>query len=233
MKPDQKPNRWPLHVAAAAMTAVALGHAATAHACGPNQTEVYRSAKTAWCVTDSVIAQYGDFPEEFFPFGDDVLDTLEQLFNVPSEGLYTFEASEPDGVAHTGSECCGRGVTVTGDAFYNDAYGVQGFWGYLLSLHEAINVWTGQVTGGWPTDFWADHVSAFPNAMDWHIMDALGTKNGDDNLVMAALAQKMRFYPGGDTEDPRVEMFDRIFDLPDFGFEGYSRIPGFHLTCRL
>jgi hypothetical protein len=212
-----------------ACAAVLLGiaaPAADAHACSGTQSEVYRSSKTVWCVEKSVEAKYGAFPKAFFPFGDDVVDQLVALFKVPAEGVYTFEASTPNGGAHTGSECCDLGVTVTGDAFYNDGYGAIGFWGYLLSLHEMINDFTGQVSNGWPTDFWADHVSAFPNAMDWRIMETLGTKNNDKNLLKASVSQKKRFYPGGDSEDPRVGMFDQIFDLPNYGYDGLSRVFG-------
>jgi len=222
-----RPYEWSKQVVCiAAFVSVSLPSAA-AHACSATETQVYKSAKTVWCVENSVVAQYGTFPQEFFPYGDDVVDELALLFNVPPQGVYTFEASKPSGGAHTGSECCGLGVTVTGDAFYNTAYGVHGFWGYLLSLHETINDWTGQVSSGWPTDFWADHVSAFPNAMDWHIMETLGTQNGNMNLLMASVAQKARFYPGGDTADPRVQMFDQIFALPGYGYQGLSRVFGF------
>ena len=198
--------------------------AADAYACSASETEVYRSQKTVWCVEQSVIAKYGAFPTAFFPYSDSVVDQLVAVFDVPAEGVYTFEASVPSGGAHTGSECCNLGVTVTGDAFYNDGYGATGCWGYLLSLHEMINDFTGQVSGGWPTDFWADHVSAFPNSMDWHIMALLGTKNNDPNLTKASAAQKARFYPGGDSVDARVGMFDQIFDLPNYGFGGLSRV---------
>lgn len=207
-----------------ATMAFVLGGAARAEACSATQTQVYKSAKTAWCVEKSVIAKYGAFPASFYSYGDSVIDELVTLFNVPAAGLYTFEASTPTGGAHTGSECCGLGVTVTGDAFYNDGYGVKGFWGYLLALHETINDWTGQVTGGWPTDFWADHISAFPNSMDWHVMGTLGEKLKDGNLTAASVAQKKRFYPGGDSADPRVVAFDEIFALPGYDYAGFGRV---------
>lgn len=214
---------------AAAITAFlsVCAPAASAYACSATQTEVYHSAKTTWCVEKAIITEFGAFPTPFFAFGDSVVDQLVTLFEVPAAGVYTFEASLQTGGAHTGSECCGLGVTVTGDAFYNDAYGAVGFWGYLLSLHEMINDFTGQVSGGWPTDFWADHISAFPNSMDWHIMETLGNKNNDPNLKLAAAAQKKRFYPGGDSADPRVPMFDQIFDLPNYGYPGLSRVFGY------
>jgi hypothetical protein len=201
--------------------------AVDAHACSPTQTEVYKSAKSAWCVENEIVNKFGPFPKPFFAYGDSVVDQLVAVFDVPAEGLYTFEASKETGGAHTGSECCGLGVTVTGDAFYNDGYGATGFWGYLLSLHEMINDFTGQVSSGWPTDFWADHISAFPNSMDWHIMETLGTKDSNTNLLKASAAQKKRFYPGGDSVDARVGMFDQIYDLPNYGYPGLSRVFGF------
>ncbi len=212
--------------AAAIVLSIAFA-AERANACSATQTQVYQSATSVWCVEKSVIAQHGAFPSAFFAFGDNVIKELVDLFGVPAQGVYTFEASVPNGSAHTGSECCGLGVTVTGDAFYGSAYGATGFWGYLLALHETINDFTGQVTSGWPTDFWADHISAFPNSMDWHIMGTLGTMDHDANLTAAGVAQKARFYPGGDSVDPRVPMFDAIFALPNMGYPGWSRIFGF------
>jgi hypothetical protein len=217
-------NRMSRLLAAAATLLVLLGTSSRAHACSASETQVYASKTTVWCVDNGIIAQYGTFPSAFFTYGDNVIKELVMLFDVPAAGVYTFEAGPQTGGAHTGSECCGLGVTVSGDAFYGNAYNVTGFWGYLLSLHETINDWTGQVSGGWPTDFWADHVSAFPNSMDWRIMAALGTEDNDANLTAASKAQKARFYPGGDSVDPRVPMFDTIFDLPNMGFTGYSRI---------
>jgi len=202
----------------------ALVPAARAHACSATETQVYQSATTVWCVDNGIIKQYGTFPSAFFTYGDNVIKELVTVFNVPAQGVYTFEAGPQTGGAHTGSECCGLGVTVTGDAFYTAGYGVTGFWGYLLALHETINDWTGQVSSGWPTDFWADHISAFPNSMDWQIMATLGTKDNDAHLTAASAAQKARFYPGGDSVDPRVPMFDQIFALPNMGYAGYSRI---------
>src|SRR5258708_35763895 len=94
-----------------------------ARACSASQTQVYHSAKTIWCVENAIVQQYGAFPSAFFAFGDNVIDELAMLFNVPPAGVYTFEASKVTGGAHTGSECCGLGLTVTGDAFYNNGDG--------------------------------------------------------------------------------------------------------------
>jgi MYXO-CTERM domain-containing protein len=206
---------------------ISFSTATKVYACSATETQVYSSATTVWCVDNGIIQQYGTFPSKYFSYGDGVIKLLPQIFNVPAQGVYTFEAGPHNGSAHTGSECCGLGVTVTGDAFYSpsgDNYQVSGFWGYLLSLHETINDWTGQVSSGWPTDFWADHVSAYPNSMDWQILGTIGMQNNDANLMAASAAQKARFYPNGDSVDPRVPMFDGIFALPNMGYPGYSHI---------
>ena len=207
-----------------------------ASACGPGETQQYQSQYAIWCVDDTVWSTgQAAFQDVFFPYGDAVVQELEALFAVTPQGLpLIIEAVAPDGGAQTPPMCCGNGCdqnpcigeAVTGDAYTGSAYNVQGFWGYLLTLHELVNQWTGYVSGGWPTDFWADHVSAFPNSMDWHIMATLGTKLGDASLTAASAAQKQRFYPGGDSADPRVVMFDKIFDLPGMGYAGLSRVVG-------
>ncbi len=93
-------------------------------------------------------------------------------------------------------------------------------------MHEAINDWTGMSSSGWPTDWWADHQSAFPNLMDFHIMASIGATNSDANLTKAATAQKARFYPGGDTADPKVVALDNVFSaMPNGdGFAGFSHL---------
>jgi hypothetical protein len=55
------------------------------------------------------------------------------------------------------------GIGISYDAFYNVVGGIKGYWGYALITHEMVNLFTGQtVSGGWPVDWWADHVSPFP-----------------------------------------------------------------------
>jgi hypothetical protein len=223
-----------LALLSSATLATLTGAARDAAACGAGETQRYQSAYAIWCVDDGVWSSgQSAFQSTFFPYGDAVVQELETLFAVTPQGLpLIIEAMAPNGYAQTPPQCCGNGCdqnpclgeAVTGDAYTGSAYGVTGFWGYLLTLHELVNQWTGYVSGGWPTDFWADHVSAFPNSMDWHIMETLGTKLSDANLTAASAAQKARFYPGGDSVDARVGMFDQIFDLPGMGYGGLSRI---------
>jgi hypothetical protein len=182
--------------------------------------------KSRWCVQDTVPNAQSALPSAFCAYGDVVVTTLEGVFNIPAKETVEFELDTQTGGAHTGTACGHLGVGVAYDAFKGNAYGATGFWGYLLSLHEAINDWTGMASGGWPTDFWADHQSAFPNLMDFHVMDTVGVKNGDQNLIKAAAAQKKRFYPGGDTADAKVVALDNVFAaMPGGdGYEGFSKM---------
>jgi uncharacterized membrane protein YgcG len=194
-------------------------------ACCAGYTEQCSGTKSMWCVANSAPA--GTLPTEFCAYGDQVVSELETLFNVQAPSTFEFDVIWPaTGGAQTPTTCGTFGNAVTGDAFTNVAYNVTGFYGYLLALHEAINQWTGLSTPGWPTDYWADHVSGFPNEMDWRIMGTLGASLNNPNLIAASPAQKARFWPGGDSEDSRVQMFDNVFIQPKMGngYEGFSRI---------
>jgi hypothetical protein len=219
----RRPN-W-FVVASAVLGLALLAPTAQAAQCCTGFTQQCAGTKSIWCVKNGAPA--GTLPAAFCPYGDQVVNELETLFNVQAPSTFEFDVEWPsNGGAHTGTDCSTFGDGVTGDAFTNNAYGVNGFYGYLLALHEAINDWTGLASGGWPTDYWADHVSAFPNELDWRIMGTLGTMLNDPNLKAASVAQKARFWPGGDSEDSRVQMFDGIFTLPKMGngYQGFSRI---------
>jgi hypothetical protein len=219
-------RRAKLLVGAVAFLAISLPAArARAATCCAGFTQQCAGTKSMWCVQNGAPA--GTLPQAFCPYGDQVVNELETLFNIKAPDVFEFDVEWPaNGGAHTGTDCSTFGDGVTGDAFTGNAYGATGFWGYLLALHEAINDWTGLSTPGWPTDYWADHVSAFPNEMDWRIMGTLGASLNDPNLTTASAAQKARFWPGGDSEDSRVQMFDNMFVLPKMGngYEGFSRV---------
>jgi hypothetical protein len=208
-----------------ATVAGSLAVAADAYgACCTGYTQQCAATKSVWCVQNGVPA--GALPQAFCSYGDKVVSTLEMVFNIPAPGVFEFELDVQTGGAHTGTACGHFGDGVAYDAFNGSAYGAMGFWGYLLSLHEAINDWTGMSSGGWPTDWWADHQSAFPNLMDFHIMNTIGVANADQNLIKAAAAQKMRFYPGGDTADPKVVALDNVYAaMPNMdGYAGFSHV---------
>ncbi len=182
--------------------------------------------KSRWCIQDTAPTHQNALPKAFCSYGDKVVTTLEKTFNIPSPDIFEFELDTQTGGAHTGTACNHFGDGVAYDAFVGNAYGATGFWGYLLAMHEAINDWTGLASSGWPTDWWADHQSAFPNLMDFHIMNTVGTENNDNNLITAAAAQKKRFYPGGDSADAKVVALDNVYlAMPNGdGFAGFSHL---------
>jgi hypothetical protein len=197
---------------------------------GAHYVEAYRSSLSRWCIDSTVYAAHAADFQRFYPYGDKVITTLETLFAHTPNGLpFTFQATVPTGGASTGSDF-GLGDTVTGDAFWNDfqdpvtGQNISGFWGYLLALHEAINDWTGDVSPDWPTDWWADHRSPFPNSMDYHIMQVIGQENNDANLQAAATAQHERFALSSSGDyDTEVTMFDQLFDQFG-GFGGFAHV---------
>jgi len=182
--------------------------------------------KSRWCIQDTVPTGQAALPKAFCAYGDKVISTLEETFNIQAPDIFEFELDTQTGGAHTGTACNHFGDGAAYDGFAGNGYQVQGFWGYLLSMHEAINDWTGLSSSGWPTDWWADHQSAFPNLMDFHIMSTIGAADNDMNLTKAAGVQKGRFYPGGDTADPKVVALDNVYQaMPNGdGFAGFSHL---------
>jgi F5/8 type C domain len=186
---------------------------------GVNYVEAYRSTLTRWCVDQTEWTNHQASYQKYFKFGDDVVTNLTSLFSfTPNGAPFVIQATHPTGGACACQDFGGPGVSVTGDAFYggyNDPItgtSIPGFWGYLLTLHEFINVWTGEMTPSWPTDWWADHRSPFPNAMDYRVMQTIGNSQNNQTLKDAANAQWHRF---GDTRsgeyDSEVVMFDSFF----------------------
>jgi hypothetical protein len=182
--------------------------------------------KSRWCIQDTVPTGQAALPQAFCAYGDKVVTTLESTFNIQAPDIFEFELDTATGGAHTGTACNNFGDGAAYDGFAGNAYQVTGFWGYLLAMHEAINDWTGLSSSGWPTDWWADHQSAFPNLMDFHIMNKVGTEDNDMNLLKAGVVQKGRFYPGGDTADAKVVALDNVYmAMPNGdGFAGFSHL---------
>jgi len=178
--------------------------------------------KSRWCVQTTVPTGNNatTLPTEFCSYGDEIVSYLELLFSIKAPDIFEFELDTQTGGAHTGTACNNFGDGVAYDAFK----GGTSYYGWLLPLHEGINDWTGMSSGGWPTDWWADHISAFPNWGDYRIMLTIGNNTMNPNLLSAAAAQKGNFWPGGSRPDPRVQMFDAIFLLPGFGFGGYTHL---------
>jgi hypothetical protein len=196
-----------------------------------NYINVYSSKYSMWCVEET-FWQSSEKIKNFFAYYDGAVAQLISLFHVEIELPIVVEITTP-----TGSACaCGprfgkkNAIRITGDAFTGSFVNPQtkqvvpGFWGDLLTLHETLNLFTGKVGGGgWPTDWWADHRSPFPNAMDEQVLRYVGNLQNNQTLKDAAAAQRVRFAdPSQKSFDRQVLMFDNLFDRFG-GFGGFSR----------
>ncbi|MEM2187130.1 MAG: hypothetical protein QXT37_09140 [Thermofilaceae archaeon] len=142
-----------------------------------------------WYAPEHVWSRYGDEISRFFDYADRVYEALRENLGVePRERVYLLV--HPGGAGFAGfavgdimeiRAVTGRrspGIGVVYDAFIGEAYGVRGYWAYVLIAHEATNLFTGEgVTGGWPwadgTDIWG-RGSPFPYAVAVLVTRQLG-----------------------------------------------------------
>jgi hypothetical protein len=195
--------------------------------------QVYISTNARWCVDATFWPANAQYISQFFAYYDGVVTTLRSLFNVniPLPVLMEVRTPTPGGFVCACGPIFGQpiGIRMTGDAFSNtfsnpqSNQSIPGFWGYLLTVHETINAFTGQVSGGWPTDWWADDISPFPNAMDELVMRDIGTSQNNQTLLNAASAQHERFVdPSQAGYSPEVAMFESFYNQYG-GFPAYSK----------
>jgi len=207
---------------------------------------VYRSNQSAVCVDFRFWSTRtnADDLSAFFPYFDAIVRLDKVLFPVETSGArFVFELKPHVGGGHTGcdfpkiSGTPGYCDTVDTDSItsaYIDRVSrqrIRGFWGYLLPLHESINVFTGLLSEGWPSDWWADHRSPFPNAMGIEFMQFLAEEDNGLSIEMkqtlraSAKAQWERF---ADPSNPIGEYDSQVVMFIDFfnrygGFDGYAK----------
>lgn len=157
-----------------------------------------------WNQHQNDISRFFDYPESYLSrlkedFGYDVPTILDLVLDPNSHG------------GATGTPFGPYGITIAADSVCNEAWGVRGFWFYILSLHETINVWAGHLTPGWPwangSEIWHGG-SQFPNMADIVVTKELGL-----NDVSQIQAQRM-------LSDPGVRL---LYDLQEkFGWRIYQ-----------
>lgn len=151
--------------------------------------KVHEGRYWTWYAPDQIWSRYQDSISKFFDYADSVYEKLSEDLGVgPRERVYILV--HPGGAGFAGFAAgdiaeiraiTGRrspGIGVVYDAFTGEAYGIQGYWAYVLIAHEATNLFTGEgVTGGWP---WADGTeiwgrgSPFPYAVAVLVTRQLG-----------------------------------------------------------
>ncbi len=126
-----------------------------------------------WYAQDDQYQAHKADIEAVYDYADRAFDALVAAWGIgpPSPTYALLVYPKPGGGFATGD--IGEAHAVTGtpqpgigcsfDAFFNVANGIKGYWAPVLITHEMVNLFTGQaVSGGWPVDWWADHVSPFP-----------------------------------------------------------------------
>ena len=117
------------------------------------------------------------------------------------------------GGAHTGTTFGPDGVSVSPDALYNIGNGIAGFWWFVLTVHETVNVMTGSIAQGWVwadgSPMWAGQ-SPFPNMCD--VVVAREAGRGD---VSSAQLHRM-------SSDPGVGLF--LWIQRTYGWAPYERL---------
>ena len=86
----------------------------------------------------------------------------------------------------------GPGIGIAYDAWYN-IYSRSDVWSTELIAHEMTNVFTGQIVGGWPIDWWADDRSPFPYAIKIMVEQNLGHSDASDASLYSADALTRMF----------------------------------------
>ena len=210
---------------------------------------VYKSSQSIVCVDKTYwVAPNSTVIPSFFPYFDAIIAQDKALFPVtPPNTQFVFEVQTPTGGASTGCGFSNLGDggrycdTVSGDSFtsvYNDPVSgapINGFWEYLFALHESINVFTGLLSSGLPTDWWADHRSPFPNAMDAEFMQSISANNASlstatkNSLAASATAQFERFT---DTANPTGEYDTEVVMDVNF-FNEYGGFPAYSSALNL
>ena len=196
-----------------------------------NYIQAYASNYAKWCVDETIWSADEATVAPFFTNYDFFADTLSTQFKVQLPQPVTLEITSSTAGTFCACTILGNvnglkmGANLFSSSFTNPKTGVvvPAFWGLLAPLHESFNLLTGQVAPGWPTDWWADDISPFPNAMDIAVLKYLGTISDNQTLLNASAAQQERFYDQTQsTFDPRVIMFDKFWT--SYGaFAAYAR----------
>jgi hypothetical protein len=169
--------------------------------------QIHEGKNWIWYARQDQFEEYGTYIQRYYDYADRAFDYLADAWHVklPREKYALFVrpvtggafAAADIGEIHniTGKRATGIGVCY--DAFFNDFEGIKGGWGYILITHEMVNCFTGEmIPGGWPVDWWADHISPFP------LMTAV--------QIESALVPAVAVRHGKQQDNPLGRMFLRL-----------------------
>jgi len=166
-----------------------------------NYIKAYASNYATWCVDETIWSANEKAIAPFFTNYDFIVATLSAQFKVNLPQPVELEITSSTLGQFRAGTIFGNvmglqmGANLFSNSFTNPKTGVvvPAFWGWIAPLHESFNLLTGQVAQGWPTDWWADDISPFPNAMDIAVLKYLGNISNNNTLLNASAAQQERF----------------------------------------
>jgi cell division septation protein DedD len=134
-------------------------------------------------------------------YPDEVYDQLVTILgvnitqNTPDNRLYLLINQQTGGGFAAGNIPeigKGPGIGIAYDAWFNNYAGADN-WSVELIAHEMVNIFTGEVTDGWPVDWWADHKSPFPYAIKIVVEQNLGHNDAATQSLNSADAPSKMF----------------------------------------
>lgn len=147
-----------------------------------NYVLVYSGKYFDWYAYQTTWDEYYSYYASQLNYPDMVYDQLVTLLgvniiqNTPNHRLYLLVNQQVGGGFAAGyiSEIGkGPGIGIAYDAWFSQYSGSDN-WSTELIAHEETNLFTGNVVGGWPRDWWADDISPFPYAMKIVVEQNLG-----------------------------------------------------------
>lgn len=139
----------------------------------PKIVKVHEGRHWIWCAREDQFKAHQKDYEALYDYADEAFDHLCRIWGITAERQKYYlliwpktgggfavgdigELKDLPGGDHPG-------IGISYDAFFNTDHDVRGWWGVAILTHEMVNLVLGQtVSGGWPVDWWADHISPFP-----------------------------------------------------------------------
>jgi hypothetical protein len=175
--------------------------------CDSLPVKIYSSGVWQWWINDTTTcAQYlanQAAVDLFFPFPDLVVGWFHDHLggtNLLASPMILNLIPAGRGAYSSGGNTIGISI----DSFYDSYLGIEAFWAYSFILQEFTNTYIGKtVSGGFPSDWWADDRSPFPLVTGVEVNTALNWNNS----TAAGTAQY-----AAHSVDPQVVMFKQLYD---------------------
>ena len=155
------------------MVLLVLAMAADSWAVEPKITKIHEGRHWIWYAREDQFHDHETDIKAQYDYADQAFDRLVEAWGIsPPNRTYALLVWPKTGggfavgdIAELHDVVSGPqpGIAVSYDAFFNEEHGIKGFWAVAIITHEMTNLFSGQlVSGGWPVDWWADHISPFP-----------------------------------------------------------------------